>query len=78
MKATLQLQYSSIKLIYSFVSFGKEAYNIDNTLMMSLIVTSLSFLFKNSNDKFENESAVTELMESIFGANNHEMPGFLD
>lgn len=42
------------------------------------INTSLSFLFKNSNDKFENESAVTELMESIFGANNHEMPGFLD
>lgn len=42
------------------------------------INTSLSFLFKNSNDKFENESAVTELMESIFGANNHKMPGFLD
>lgn len=42
------------------------------------INTSLSFLFKNSNDKFENESAVTELMESIFGENNHKMPGFLD
>ena len=42
------------------------------------INTSLSFLFKNSNDKFENESAVTELMESIFGANNHKMPSFLD
>ena len=34
------------------------------------INTSLSFLFKNSNDKFENESAVTELMES-------GIPGFL-
>lgn len=42
------------------------------------INTSLSFLFKNSNDKFDNEAAVTELMESIFGANNHKMPGFLD
>ena len=42
------------------------------------ISTSLSYLFKNENNKFINEDAIVELMESIFGSNNHEMPSFLD
>ena len=42
------------------------------------ISTALSYLFKNENDKFINEKAIIELMESIFGSNNHEMSNFLN
>lgn len=42
------------------------------------ISTALSFLFKNKDNKFINENAIVELMESIFGSHDHKMPGFLD
>ena len=40
--------------------------------------SSLSELFANDGTKFTHEDAIVELMESIYGANNHKMPGFLD
>lgn len=40
--------------------------------------SSLSELFANDGTKFIHEDAIVELMESIYGANNHKMPGFLD
>ena len=40
--------------------------------------SSLSELFSNDGNKFTHEDAIVELMESIYGANNHKMPGFLD
>ena len=40
--------------------------------------SSLSELFANDGNKFTHEDAIVELMESIYGANNHKMPGFLD
>ena len=42
------------------------------------INTSLAYLFSNKNNKFNNEKAIIELMESIFGANNHKMASFLN
>lgn len=40
--------------------------------------SSLSELFANDGIKFTHEDAIVELMESIYGANNHKIPGFLD
>ena len=40
--------------------------------------SSLSELFANDGTKFTHEDAIVELMESIYGANNHKIPGFLD
>ena len=40
--------------------------------------SSMSELFANDGTKFTHEDAIVELMESIYGANNHKMPGFLD
>ena len=40
--------------------------------------TKLAELFKNNRVKFSHEDAIIELMSSIFGANNHKIPGFLD
>lgn len=40
--------------------------------------SSLSELFSNDGTKFTHEDAIVELMESIYGANNHKIPGFLD
>ena len=40
--------------------------------------SSLGELFANDGTKFTHEDAIVELMESIYGANNHKIPGFLD
>lgn len=40
--------------------------------------SSLGELFSNDGNKFTHEDAIVELMESIYGANNHKIPGFLD
>ena len=39
---------------------------------------SMHVLFKNDGKKFAHKKAVKSLMESIFGANNKDMPGWLN
>ena len=68
--------YFGIPNVYKFgMRLTKEC---NRALAKSNESASMHVLFKNDGKKFAHKKAVKSLMESIFGANNKDMPGWLN